>query len=77
MPPGSLGNGEAAERVAEMIEAGRGDGLREHLMYFAIRVGRAPAQRHRGLPARWPGTAKAPPSPRRRPGWSARCSTRW
>jgi hypothetical protein len=39
MPPGSLGNGEAAERVARMIEAGAGDGLREHLIYFAIRVG--------------------------------------
>ena len=39
MPPGSLGNGEAAERVAEMIEGGAGGGLREHLIYFAIRVG--------------------------------------
>ena len=39
MPPGSLGNGEAAERVAEMIEAGADDGLREHLIYFAIRAG--------------------------------------
>jgi len=39
MPPGSLGNGEAAERVAQMIEAGAGNGLREHLIYFAIRVG--------------------------------------
>ncbi|MBF9134152.1 hypothetical protein I0C86_35225 [Plantactinospora sp. S1510] len=39
MPPGSLGNGEAAERVAQMIEAGAGAGLREHLIYFAIRVG--------------------------------------
>jgi hypothetical protein len=39
MPPGSLGNGEAAERVASMIDDGAGNGLREHLMYFAIRVG--------------------------------------
>ena len=39
MPPGSLGNGEAAERVAEMVEDGAGDGLRNHLIYFAIRVG--------------------------------------
>ena len=39
MPPGSLGNGEAAERVAEMIEAGADGGLREHLIYFAIRAG--------------------------------------
>jgi hypothetical protein len=39
MPSGSLGNGEAAERVADMIDAGAGDGLREHLIYFAIRGG--------------------------------------
>jgi hypothetical protein len=39
MPPGSLGNGAAADRVAELVEAGAGDGLREHLIYFAIRVG--------------------------------------
>lgn len=39
MPPGSLGNAEAAERTAELIEAGAGNGLREHLIYFAIRVG--------------------------------------
>jgi hypothetical protein len=36
MPPGSLGNGAAAERLAQMIEAGPDDGLREHLIYFAI-----------------------------------------
>lgn len=39
MPPGSLGNGEAAERTAELIEAGAGNGLREHLIHFGIRVG--------------------------------------
>jgi hypothetical protein len=39
MPPGSLGNGDAAERLAQLIEAGAGDGLREGLIYFAIRVG--------------------------------------
>jgi hypothetical protein len=39
MPPGSLGNGEAAERVAELIENGPEDGLRNHLIYFAVRVG--------------------------------------
>jgi hypothetical protein len=39
MPPGSLGNGEAAEQAARMVEAGAGDGMREHLIYFAIRVG--------------------------------------
>ncbi|MFY1688245.1 hypothetical protein [Plantactinospora sp. WMMB782] len=39
MPPGSLGNGAAAERVAQLVEDGAGDGLREHLVHFAIRVG--------------------------------------
>ena len=39
LPPGSLGNGAAAERVAALVEAGAGDGLREHLIYFAVRVG--------------------------------------
>jgi hypothetical protein len=39
MPPGSLGNGEAAQRAAQMIEAGAREGMREHLIYFAIRVG--------------------------------------
>lgn len=39
MPPGSLGNGEAAHRTAELIEAGAGDGMKENLIYFAIRVG--------------------------------------
>ncbi|WP_437615511.1 hypothetical protein WMF20_18730 [Sorangium sp. So ce834] len=39
MPPGSLGNGEAAERLAALIEAGCGDELRGHLNRFAIRVG--------------------------------------
>jgi hypothetical protein len=39
MPPGSLGNGEAAHRVAEMVEAGAGNGLREEMIYFAIRAG--------------------------------------
>ncbi len=39
MPPGSLGNAEAAERTAQMIEEGAGNGLREHLIYFGIRVG--------------------------------------
>lgn len=39
MPPGSAGNAEAAELLAKLVEAGAGDGLREHLIYFAIRVG--------------------------------------
>src|SRR5262249_5246771 len=39
LPPGSLGNAEAAQRVAQLVEAGAGGGLREHLIYFAIRVG--------------------------------------
>lgn len=39
MPKGSLGNGAAAERLAEMIEPGCDDGLRGHMIHFAIRVG--------------------------------------
>jgi len=39
MPEGSLGNAEAAHRVAELIEAGAPDGLREEFIYFAVRVG--------------------------------------
>jgi hypothetical protein len=39
MPPGSLGNADAAYRVAEMVEAGAPDGLREELVHFAVKVG--------------------------------------
>ena len=39
MPPGSLGNGEAAEGLAGLVEAGCRDGLRGHLIYFAVRAG--------------------------------------
>ncbi|KQU74700.1 hypothetical protein ASC75_20205 [Aminobacter sp. DSM 101952] len=39
MPGGSLGNGTAAERLADMIEPGCDDGLRGHLIHFAVRVG--------------------------------------
>lgn len=39
VPPGSLGNGEAAEGLAALIEAGCGDDLRGHLIHFAVRVG--------------------------------------
>ena len=39
MPPGSLGNADAAYRVAEMVEAGAENGLREQLVYFAVKVG--------------------------------------
>lgn len=39
MPTGSLGNGAAAERLAEMIEPGCGEALRGHMIHFAIRVG--------------------------------------
>ncbi|XXX81460.1 hypothetical protein WMF30_22135 [Sorangium sp. So ce134] len=39
MPPGSLGNGEAAGRLAALIEAGCDDKLRGHLIHFAVRVG--------------------------------------
>jgi hypothetical protein len=39
MPPGSLGNGEAAEGLATLIETGCGEQLRGHLIHFAVRVG--------------------------------------
>lgn len=39
MPEGSLGNADAAHRVAELIEAGAENGLREEFIYFAVRVG--------------------------------------
>ena len=37
LPPGSLGNGEAAEALADLVEAGKHP--REHLIHFAVRVG--------------------------------------
>ncbi|RSN26249.1 hypothetical protein DL990_31900 [Amycolatopsis sp. WAC 01416] len=39
LPPGSLGNGEAALALAARIEAGRDPDLRGLLVHFAIRVG--------------------------------------
>lgn len=39
MPPGSLGNADAAYRVAELVEAGAANGLREDFVYFAVQVG--------------------------------------
>lgn len=39
MPPGSLGNGEAAEGLAALIEQGADGELLEHLIHFAVRVG--------------------------------------
>ncbi|WP_163853103.1 hypothetical protein [Paenibacillus elgii] len=39
MPPGTLGNGEAAEGLATLIESGCDRELRGHLIYFAVRVG--------------------------------------
>ncbi|WP_235439997.1 hypothetical protein [Paenibacillus sp. DMB20] len=39
MPPGSLGNGEAAEALAGLIESGCGQELRGLLVHFAVRVG--------------------------------------
>jgi hypothetical protein len=38
IPPGTIGNAEAATRLAEMIENEPGS-VRDHLIYFAIRVG--------------------------------------
>lgn len=39
VPPGTIGNGEAAEALAAMIEGGIEEGLRDHLVHFAVRVG--------------------------------------
>ncbi|WP_309083141.1 hypothetical protein [Chelativorans sp.] len=39
MPPHSLGNGEAAEALASLIETRLDDDLRAHLVHFAVRVG--------------------------------------
>ncbi|MDR9857459.1 hypothetical protein RJP21_28090 [Paenibacillus sp. VCA1] len=39
LPAGSLGNGDAAERLAERIEAGCDSELRDDLIHFLIRVG--------------------------------------
>ncbi|MEV0649536.1 hypothetical protein AB0I28_30195 [Phytomonospora sp. NPDC050363] len=39
VPPGTLGNGEAAEALAVVWAAGPDEGLRGHLEHFAIRVG--------------------------------------
>lgn len=39
VPPGTLGNGAAAEALAELWQAGPDDGLRAHLAWFAVRVG--------------------------------------
>jgi hypothetical protein len=39
VPAGTIGNAEAAERLADMIEAGCDRELRNHLVWFAIRVG--------------------------------------
>lgn len=39
MPPGSLGNGAAAEALAALVETGCDAQLRGHLIHFAVRVG--------------------------------------
>ncbi|MCO5156881.1 MAG: hypothetical protein M9945_09025 [Aquamicrobium sp.] len=39
VPEGTVGNSEAAERLAGMIEAGCSDDARGHLVHFAVRVG--------------------------------------
>ncbi|MDA0563610.1 hypothetical protein LG943_04585 [Streptomonospora sp. S1-112] len=39
VPPGTLGNGDAALALADLLEAGGADGLRDHLVHFAVRVG--------------------------------------
>lgn len=39
MPEGSLGNGAAAEALAGLVGKGCDEGLRAHLIHFAVRVG--------------------------------------
>ena len=39
LPEGTVGNGEAVELLANVIEDGCGDDLRRHLIHFAVRVG--------------------------------------
>jgi hypothetical protein len=39
VPPGTLGNAQAAARLAELVEAGGDPELRGHLIHFAVRVG--------------------------------------
>ncbi|WP_395680354.1 hypothetical protein [Inquilinus sp.] len=39
LPAGTIGNAEAAERLAGTVEAGCDRGLRDHLVHFAVRVG--------------------------------------
>lgn len=39
LPEGTVGNSEAAELLASMIEDGCSDDLRGHLIHFAVRVG--------------------------------------
>ncbi|WP_027942104.1 hypothetical protein [Amycolatopsis taiwanensis] len=39
MPPGSLGNGDAAVALAAHVESDCDEELREHLVHFAVRVG--------------------------------------
>lgn len=39
MPPGSKGNGQAAERLAEIIETNFHPGVKNPLVYFAVKVG--------------------------------------
>ncbi|MXN48598.1 hypothetical protein GR138_25660 [Shinella kummerowiae] len=39
IPSGTIGNGEAAHALADMIKTGITDDLRNHLIHFAVRVG--------------------------------------
>lgn len=39
IPPGTIGNGEAADALADMIGKGITEDLRGHLVHFAVRVG--------------------------------------
>ena len=39
LPEGTIGNAQAAEALADRVASGCGEGLREHLIHFAVRVG--------------------------------------
>lgn len=39
IPPGTIGNGQAANTLADMVDNGIEEDLRDHLVHFAIRVG--------------------------------------
>jgi hypothetical protein len=76
MPPGTLGNADAAYRVAELVEAGAGNGLREEFItsrYGSVRAASTTPRRA----STWPATRTPRRSPPSRRDWSDPCSIRW